>query len=143
MMQELLLLLLFICDSVILPNVLWQGNTLEGQPIKGSKASISLLQGSIMCPYDRGKGKRRADHGSIDPLSNIRTGAPVPPSGRQESVQEALSLVGLGQNVVMPPQATIKRQTKILGTEAIRDGVTRDGESPGQCGVCVWVKKTT
>ena len=34
MMQELVLLLLFICDSVILPNVLWQGlkpwNSLSG-----------------------------------------------------------------------------------------------------------------
>ena len=32
------------------------GNRFKGQPIKGSEASISLLQGSIMCPYDRSRG---------------------------------------------------------------------------------------
>ena len=87
-----------------------------------------------MCPHDRGIGNAGSDHSSIDPLCNIRAGAPVPPGGRQESVQEVLGLVGLGEDVVVPPEATIKDQAKILGAKAVWDGVTRYGENSGRCG---------
>ena len=108
------------------------GNIFQGQPVKGSEASVSLLQGSIMCPYYGGIRDRRSDHGSVNPLSNVRAGAPVATCGGQQSIEKALSLGGLGEDVIMPPHPAIECESQVLSIQAVRDGMTRDGESSGR-----------
>ena len=110
--------------------------------VKGGEASVSLLQGSIMCPYYGGVRDRGSDHGSVDPLRNVRAWAPVAMCGGQQGVEEAFSLGGLGEDVIMPPHPAIECESQVLSTKAVRDGMTRDSESPGQT-VRVRVKKTT
>ena len=68
------------------------GNRPERQSIQSIEALPGLLQGSIMGPNCGGVGDRRANHCGIDPLSDTGPRAPVPSGGREEGIEEALSL---------------------------------------------------
>ena len=68
------------------------GDRFECQSIQSIEALPGLLQRSVVSPYCRGVRDRGADHGGVDPLSNAGAKAPIPSGGREEGIEEALSL---------------------------------------------------
>ena len=83
-----------------------------------------------MCPDYRCIQHGGAHDGRVYLLSDIRTGAPVAPSSREQGIEEALSLASLVVDVVVPPQSSIQGESKVLGSGAVGDRMACHSNSP-------------
>ena len=58
--------------------------------------------------------------------------SPIAAGSRKKGIQQSFGLGGLGNNVVMPPEASIQSKAKILSRETVGDGLARNSEGSGR-----------